>query len=86
MLVVARWLDDGRPADGAVALPIAGTAADLDLAEGREGLLHLMAALGDLEGRGVLTVAWPQGVGAGEARVTLSGDLRRDARRRFGGG
>jgi hypothetical protein len=44
-----------------------------------------MAALGELESRGLITVAWPQGVGAGEAELTLSDELRRDARRLFGG-
>lgn len=85
MLTVARWLDAGRPQDGRIALPLDEAALDLDLADGREGLLDLMAALGELESRGLVTVAWPQGVGGGEAELTLSDDLRRDARRLFGG-
>lgn len=85
MLVVARWLDDGRPDDGAVLLPVVEAVAELDLALGREGLLNLMAALGDLESRGVVQVAWPKGVGGRDARITLADDVRRDARRLFGG-
>lgn len=84
MLVVARWLDAGRPDDGAVLLPVDEAVAELDLALGREGLLHLMAALGDLESRGVVGVAWPKGVGGRDARITLADDVRRDARRLFG--
>lgn len=85
MLAVARWLDAGRPPDGRVDLPLDEVAVDLDLADGREGLLELMAALGHLESRGVVAVAWPQGVGGGTAQLTLSDELRRDARRLFGG-
>jgi hypothetical protein len=85
MLTVARWLDAGRPDDGRVNLPLDEVAGELELAEGREGLLALMAALGELESRGVVTVAWPQGVGGGTAELTLSDELRRDARRLFGG-
>ncbi|MFP5452161.1 MAG: hypothetical protein ACLGG9_10500 [Thermoleophilia bacterium] len=85
MLAVARWLDAGRPQDGRIDLPLEEVTLDLDLTDGREGLLDLMAALGELESRGLITVAWPQGVGAGEAELTLSDELRRDARRLFGG-
>lgn len=85
MLVVARWLDDGRPDDGEVLLRVDEAVAELDLALGREGLLNLMAALGDLESRGVVRVAWPRGVGGRDARITLADDVRRDARRLFGG-
>lgn len=85
MLTVARWLDDGRPEDGRVDLPLADAAHELDLDDDRAGLLALMAALGELEAGGQVAVAWPQGVGAGAAQLTLGDDLRRDARRLFGG-
>ncbi|MEQ9094250.1 MAG: hypothetical protein RLN63_09080, partial [Miltoncostaeaceae bacterium] len=81
ILTVARWLDDGRPDHGRVPLDVRETCEELDLEEGRAGLLALMAALGDLEARGVVAVSWPQGVGAGAAELTLGDDLRRDARR-----
>lgn len=84
MLAVARWLDDGRPEDGRVPLDVREACEELELAGGREGLLALMAALGDLEARGVVGVSWPQGVGGGAAELTLGDDLRRDARRLFG--
>jgi len=85
MLVVSRWLDGGRPDDGEVVLRVDEAITELDLAFGREGLLNLMAALGDLESRGVVQVAWPMGVGGRDARITLADDVRRDARRLFGG-
>ena len=85
MLVVARWLDGGRPDDGEVLLPVDAAVTELDLASGREGLLDLMAALGDLESRGVVQVAWPKGMGGRDAQITLAADVRRDARRLFGG-
>lgn len=84
MLVVARWLDGGRPAEGVVTLPLGEAAEELDLGGGRDGLLRLMAALGELEHRGVLRVAWPGGIGSRQAELTLAEDLRRDARRLFG--
>ena len=37
-----------------------------------------------LEERRLVDVAWPTGSGGREARVTLSAELRRDARRLFG--
>lgn len=84
MLLVMRWLDAGAPDDGKVALPVAAAAGELGLGADREGLLALLAALGELEDRRVIEVAWPGGAAAGEARVTLSEGLRRDARRLFG--
>lgn len=84
MLLVMQWLDEGAGDDGAVALSVPTAAAELDLEEGRPGLLAVMAALGELEDRGVIAVAWRAGRGTREAAVTLSADLRRDARRLFG--
>jgi hypothetical protein len=84
MLLVMQWLDEGAVDEGEVALSVPTAAAELGLEEGRAGLLAVMAALGELEGRQVLEVAWPTGPGGREARVTLSADLRRDARRLFG--
>lgn len=83
MLLVMQWLDEGAGGDGDVALSVATAASELD-AVGREGLLAVMAALGGLEERRLVSVAWPGGAGAREAVVTLSADLRRDARRLFG--
>lgn len=84
MLLVLQWLDEGRPPDGSVALSVVTAAAELDLPPGREGLLAIMAALGDLEERGTVTVAWPGGMGR-DAHVTLAAEVRRDADRMFGG-
>lgn len=84
MLLVMQWLDEGAGEDGAMALSVPTAAAELDLEEGRPGLLAVMAALGELEDRGVIAVAWRAGRGTREAAVTLSADLRRDARRLFG--
>jgi hypothetical protein len=84
MLLVMRWLDAGAPDDGVVALPVSAAAGELGLGPDREGLLAVMAALGELEDRRVIEVSWPGGAGAGEAHVTLSEGLRRDARRLFG--
>lgn len=83
MLLVMKWLDEGAPEDGAVALSVATAAGELGLEAGRESLLAVMGALGDLEERGQVTVTWPGGAEA-EARVALAADLRRDARRLFG--
>lgn len=83
MLLVLMWLDDGSPPDGAVALSVATAAAELDAGAGREGLLAVMTALGELEERGAVEVAWPRGHGR-EARVSLASPLRRDAERLFG--
>jgi len=83
MLLVMQWLDEGAVDGGEVALSVATAASELGL-EGGAGLLAVMAALGDLEDRGVVSVAWPSGAASGEALVTLSPDLRRDARELFG--
>ena len=84
MLLVMQWLDEGAPDDGAIALSVSTAAAELGLPSGREGLLAVMAALGDLETRGVVGVEWPTGRTGREARVRISGTVRRDARRLFG--
>jgi hypothetical protein len=83
MLLVMQWLDEGAPEDGAVALSVPTAAAELGLDEGRAGMLAVMAALGDLEDRRLVSVAWPGG-GRSEPIVTLASELRRDARRLFG--
>ena len=84
MLLVMQWLDEGAGDEGAIALSVATAASELGLEAGRPGLLRVMAALGELEERRVVSVAWPSGTGGREAVVTLSADLRRDARRLFG--
>ena len=84
MLLVLRWLDEDAPEDGSVAFSVATAAAELGLEGDRAGMMELMAALGELEDRGVVSVAWPGGRGR-DARVTLAGSVRSDARRLFGG-
>ena len=83
MLIVLQWLDEGAPADGAIAFSATTAAAELDLEEGREGLLALLTALSVLEERAAVSVSWPGGRGQ-DARVTLAEELRRDAARQFG--
>jgi len=84
MLLVMQWLDEGAGAEGEIALSVATAACELGLEGGRATLLEMMAALGELEERGAVRVAWPTGVAGGDAVVTLASDLRRDARRLFG--
>ena len=84
MLLVMQWLDEGASDGGELALSVSTAAAELGLEAGRSGLLAVMAALGELEERRLVDVAWPTGSGGCEARVTLSAELRRDARRLFG--
>jgi hypothetical protein len=85
MLLVMQWLDEGAPEDGQIALSVPTAASELGLDGGREGLLAVMGALGDLEDRRLVTVAWPGGAHAGgEAIVALSSELRSDAGRLFG--
>lgn len=85
MLLVMQWLDEGAPEDGRVAFSVPTAAGELGLDGGREGLLAVMGALGDLEDRKLVTVTWPSGGrSGGEAVVSLSAELRRDARRLFG--
>ena len=78
-----RWLEEGAAAGGEVTVPIAAVAAELGLDEDRPGLLEVMAALGELEERRLVSVAWGA-AGRVEARVTLAAELRHDARRLFG--
>jgi hypothetical protein len=84
MLLVMRWLDAGADEDGELPLSVASAADELGLEDGRSGMLAVMAALGELEDRRVVSVAWPTGGGGREARVTLAPELRRDAQRLFG--
>jgi hypothetical protein len=84
MLLVMRWLDAGAPDEGALDVAIGSAADALGLETDREGILAVMSALGELESRGAIDVAWPAGPAAAEARVTLAPELRRDARRLFG--
>ena len=74
-----QWLDEGASDGGELALSVSTAAAELGLEAGRSGLLAVMAALGELEERRLVDVAWPTGSGGREARVTLSAELRRDA-------
>jgi hypothetical protein len=83
MLLVMRWLEEGAAEDGEVSVPIAAVAGELGLEDDRSGLLEVMAALGELEDRRLVSVAWGSG-GRVEARVTLAPELRHDARRLFG--
>jgi hypothetical protein len=83
MLLVLLWLDEGSPEDGSVGLSVSTAATELDCGGGRTGLLAVMTALGDLEERGLVEVAWPRGRGR-DAVVTLTPELRADARRLFG--
>jgi len=77
MLLVLQWLDEGRPEDGTVALSVSTAAVELGLESERSGILTIMAALGDLEERKLVTR---------NPRVTLAPELRQDAARLFGAG
>lgn len=85
MLIVLQWLDEGAPEDGLIAFSAATAASELELDDGREGLMELLRALTDLEERDLVHVSWPGGRGS-DARLTLAEDLRRDAARQFGHG
>lgn len=84
MLLVMKWLEEGADDEGALDVAIGSAADALGLDPDRAGILAVMTALGDLESRGAIDVAWPAGPAAAEARVTLAPELRRDARRLFG--
>jgi len=84
MLLVLQWLDEGRPEDGTVALSISTAASELGVGTERRGVLAVMAALGMLEERKLVRVAL-EGPVERNPRVTLSADLRGDARRLFDG-
>ena len=62
---------------------LTAVATELGLDDDRPGLLEVMAALGELEERRLVSVAWGA-AGRVEARVTLAAELRHDARRLFG--
>ncbi len=81
---MARWLEDGARDDGEVSVSVAAIAGELGLEPGRSGMLTVMGALGELEDRRQVRVSWPLGTGGSEALVSLSSDLRGDARRLFG--
>jgi hypothetical protein len=83
MLLVLRWLDEGRPDDGTVALSVTTAARELGLEPDRTGVLPLLAALGELEEQGLVRVAL-EGPVQRDPRVTLSAELRRDAGSVFG--
>lgn len=83
MLLVVRWIDGGRPADGAVRFAVPDAARELELGDTRRALLGVMAALGHLEDMGRVRVDWPGGTGM-PAHVALSGTLRREADALFG--
>lgn len=83
MLLVARWLEEGAPDDGSVAFSVPAVAEEMGLSAERGPMLDVMAALGELEARHAVAVEWPSGAGH-DGRVTLSPDIRRDARRLFG--
>lgn len=84
MLLVARWLEEGAGADGEVSISVAAVAEELGLGDDRAGMLAVMAGLGELEDRRQVRVSWPLGTGGSQALVSLSSDLRSDARRLFG--
>jgi hypothetical protein len=86
MLLVARWLEDGAAETGEVSVSVAELADELGLSPDRSGMLGVMAALGELEERRLVSVSWPLGTGGSEARVALADALRSDARRLFGRG
>lgn len=83
MLLVVRWIDQGREPEGGVRLSVTEAVDELGLEDPRRGVIAVMGALGDLEDLGRIRVEWPEGTGM-PAAVTLSGDLRREARATFG--
>jgi hypothetical protein len=83
MTLVAHWLEADAPEDGGVTLKVQQAAAEMGLPEERGSILIVLAALGELERRGLVAVEWPGGP-TGDARVTLSSELRRDAGHLFG--
>lgn len=83
MLLVLRWLEAGADDRAEVSVSPSQVAEEMGLGPERSDLLRLMAALGELEERGVVRVSWPGG--GGEMLVELSDDLRRDAQSLFRG-
>ena len=84
MLLVARWLEEGAGDDGEVSVSVGAVAQELGLGAGHAGMLAVMAGLGELEDRRQVQVSWPLGTGGSQALISLSSDLRSDARRLFG--
>ena len=82
MLLVAQWLEAGAPDDGNITFQVLAAAQELGCAEGRAGVLEIMAALGALEEARRIRVEWSASAGA-PALVRLADGLRRDARRAF---
>lgn len=77
MLLLVRWIDQGRDAGGEVTLKVTEAADELGL-DDRRGLIEVMGALGTLEDAERIRVEWPGGTGM-PATITLAGDLRREA-------
>lgn len=84
MLLVARWLEEGAGDAGEVSVSVGAVAEELGLGADRTGMLAVMAGLGELEDRRQVRVSWPLGTGGSQALVSLSSELRSDARRLFG--
>jgi hypothetical protein len=85
MLLVLRWLHREGPADHPLTVSVADVAAELGVEDGRDGLMHVMSAMGRLEERGAISVAWPRG-GRGDVQISLAPEVRADAERLFGRG
>ncbi len=83
MLLVMQWLDEGAPDDGQIALSVPTAASELGLDGGREGLLAIMGALGDLEDRRLVTRGLagrgPRRRGRGRGAVRRAAAGRADA-------
>jgi hypothetical protein len=85
MLLVLRWLQREDPPDDPLTVSVAEAAAELGVEDDRDGLMQVMSAMGRLEERGAISVAWPRG-GRGGVQITLAPEVRADARRLFGRG
>jgi hypothetical protein len=85
MLLVLRWLQREDPPDDPLTVSVAEVAGELGVEDDRDGLMHVMSAMGRLEERGAIGVAWPRG-GRGDVQITLAPEVRADARRLFGRG
>jgi hypothetical protein len=85
MLLVLRWLQREDPSDHPLTVSVADVAAELGVEDGRDGLMHVMSAMGRLEERGAISVAWPRG-GRGDVQISLAPEVRADAERLFGRG
>lgn len=85
MLLVLRWLQREGPADEPITISVADVAAELGVDGDRDGLMHVMSAMGRLEERAAISVAWPRG-GRGDVQITLAPEVRADAHHLFGRG